>query len=665
MNGFPDMGKDRAKEGHHHESYSKRVSFSDVPLRTFSQELSSGAASPSTSRNDRLPRRQDSDRLENDHERSSNKSKMGAFKTIVAATKFRANLKRRKGRQSRSSSLQIHDDRDEEEQRAVDDFRNLLLSENLLPARHDDYYLLLRFLRARKGDRDKAKEMWANMLSWRKEYGTDTIEEDFDYKELEEVRMYYPQGHHGVDKEGRPVYIERIGKVDATKLMQVTTLERYLRYHVLEFEKTLNWKFPACSIAAKRHICSTTTILDVAGVGLKNFIKSARDLIVGIQKIDNDNYPETLHRMFIINAGAGFKLLWNTIKTFLDPKTTTKIHVLGNKYQSKLLEIIDPSELPEFLGGTCTCAEEGGCLRSDKGPWKEANIIKAVKAGHARAVPKTNLLPAHSGEESSSTGHHKGKDADSSTAESGSDVEDVTSPHGVSQSDMCRLTPVREETGHSLEHIPMVDKVVVDRVGNGYGNGLESNIKPSASLNHFRVSAMDDSSDDESQSFHEQFVRFLSIFFGFLLRVITYPFGLFGSWLPKSLKWRRDSDDELTTKYHHEAHAHDHGHGGKSSSNVSKPLSRPPSSLELPDISIQNRVEKLESEVVKLAKTAEPAAPKVVLPDPAAAERIKSLESELAETKKVLRTVLSKQEELCDLLERMKDLKWAKKMQCW
>ncbi|XP_065862243.1 phosphatidylinositol/phosphatidylcholine transfer protein SFH11 [Euphorbia lathyris] len=313
---------------------------------------------------------------ENKASSSSSSSYSSGIKSILSNP-----LKSMKKRRS-SQSLQIvlegaHDPKDEH---FVQSFRELLFLDGILLGKHNDYHTLLRFLRMRDFDLSKAKDMFVNYLKWRDDYKVDAIPKELKFEEYSKVKKWYPHGYHGVDKYGRPLYIERIGMVDFNIINEVSSIERFVKYHVSEQEKTLNLRFPACAVSAAKHIASTTSILDVKGVGMSNFSKPARCLFMEIQKIDSNYYPETLNQLFIVNAGSGFRMLWKALRAFLDARTLAKIHVLGSNYLNNLHEVIDASNLPSFLGGNCTCSDYGGCLFSDKGPWNNPKIVEIIQA---------------------------------------------------------------------------------------------------------------------------------------------------------------------------------------------------------------------------------------------------------------------------------------------
>lgn len=265
------------------------------------------------------------------------------------------------------------------QQHALDKLKKELQEQGaFVPERMDDA-TLLRFLRARKFDVPKAKEMLLAYEQWRKDFGVDDILKNFDFKEKAEVNKYYPQYYHKTDKDGRPIYIEVLGKLDVKALYQITTPERQLQRLVNEYERSITERLPAASRTVGHPVETFCTIMDLNGVSLTSFYR-VKDYVSKATQIGQDRYPETMGRFYIINAPWGFSTVWGIVKPWLDPVTVAKIDVIASgQVKAKLLEQIPKENLPVEYGGTCSCDGLGGCSLSDAGPWHD-HEVKAVEA---------------------------------------------------------------------------------------------------------------------------------------------------------------------------------------------------------------------------------------------------------------------------------------------
>ena len=167
-------------------------------------------------------------------------------------------------------------------------------------------------------------------------------------------------------KDGRPVYIEQLGKIDLAAMYKITTAERMLQNLVVEYEKLADPRLPACSRKSGQLLETCCSIMDLQGVGISK-VSSVYGYVKQASAISQNYYPERLGKLYLINAPWGFSSVFSVVKGFLDPVTVKKIHVLGSGYQAELLGQIPKQNLPKLFGGTCAC--EGNCALSDDGPW--------------------------------------------------------------------------------------------------------------------------------------------------------------------------------------------------------------------------------------------------------------------------------------------------------
>lgn len=260
------------------------------------------------------------------------------------------------------------------QQHALDTLRKELKAEGHFVEERMDDAALLRFLRARRFDVAKAKAMIIAAEQWREDFGIEDLMKNFDFQEKAEVDKYYPQYYHKMDKDGRPIYIERLGLLDFKSLYAVTTPERQIRRLVYEYEKFQTERLPACSKAVGHPVETSCTILDLQNVSLSNFYR-VKDYLMQMTSIAQDRYPECMGKFYIINAPWAFSAVWAVIRPWLDEVTVAKIDILGSMYKEKLMAQIPPEHLPTTFGGKCQCV--GGCSLSDAGPWNPQGGEKA------------------------------------------------------------------------------------------------------------------------------------------------------------------------------------------------------------------------------------------------------------------------------------------------
>ncbi|MCJ1461912.1 cytosolic factor, phosphatidylinositol/phosphatidylcholine transfer protein [Pseudocyphellaria aurata] len=245
-------------------------------------------------------------------------------------------------------------------------------------------------------------ERFIECEKWRKDFKVDDLVRNFSYDERPKVFEYYPQYYHKTDKDGRPVYFEQLGNIDLNAMYKITTGERMLQNLVVEYEKLADPRLPACSRKAGQLLETCCSVMDLKGVGLSK-VPSVYGYVKQASAISQNYYPERLGKLYLINAPWGFSSVFSIVKSFLDPVTVEKIHVLGSGYHAELESQVSKANLPKIFGGTCECDQ--GCAFSDEGPWKDPQWSKPPKWAQPKAAgasttiknEQTNTVHTHAG----------------------------------------------------------------------------------------------------------------------------------------------------------------------------------------------------------------------------------------------------------------------------
>ncbi|KAH6954979.1 hypothetical protein DER45DRAFT_507951 [Fusarium avenaceum] len=212
--------------------------------------------------------------------------------------------------------------------------------------------LVLRFLRARKWDVEKALVMLVATMNWRHNdmKVDDDIMKNGDAVAVEDEKTDSPSKQvsadmmkqlrmgksflHGTDKQGRPICVVRVRLHKAGQECE-ESLEKYTVYIIETARMTLEPPVDTACI-----------VFDMTGFSMANMDYTPVKFMI---KCFEANYPESLGAVLVHKAPWLFQGIWKVIRGWLDPVVAAKVHFTNNR--TELEEYIAPNHLIKELDG--------------------------------------------------------------------------------------------------------------------------------------------------------------------------------------------------------------------------------------------------------------------------------------------------------------------------
>jgi len=215
----------------------------------------------------------------------------------------------------------------------------------------DDLQLL--FLRGYRHERDwiaAATEHLNSTILWRREVGAAGLLRNPPPKR-KEFESQWKSGIVGVDREGRPVVLDKLGGIEPSSFLEAFPQELFVKHRVYAMEGVRRLMYYTSNKLRKR-LYKLVFIVDMTGLGFSHARPSIIARIRDDMKLFEKFYPETIHRLLIINTPMVFTTAWAALTPFIHPHTIKKIMVLGgpSSYEPVFRE----------LGITLTRSEEIG-----------------------------------------------------------------------------------------------------------------------------------------------------------------------------------------------------------------------------------------------------------------------------------------------------------------